>query len=349
MNLTPKMNRSFVALKFCAAAALLLASVLPVQADAMSDLTARVAKLENLAAVQQNTITNQQVNIATLQNSSIAYQNAITSLINSVNYIKAHPTPGPAGPAGAAGALTPAQLAIFNLMSVSNKDLTITGNLHIVNGLGATNGHPDTPTNTGPLTVNGLGNLIIGYNLERGIEIGGSAPNTRAGSHNLILGDCQSYGGVGGIVSGYYNTVLGYSTSTLGGQYNMAQGVLSAITAGEHNTAAGLASSVSGGFLNSALADGSAIIAGRANETNGKNSSITGGAYNTTYGFSSTIGGGFYNRVLGYGSTVSGGDTNWEYGLASVISGGKGISNLAEYHWSAGGVYNSNGTGKFKF
>src|SRR5262249_57163077 len=52
-------------------------------------------------------------------------------------------------------------------------DITISGaNLHIVNGLGATN------------TVNGLGNLIVGYNEHRFP----ASFNIRTGSHNVIVG-----------------------------------------------------------------------------------------------------------------------------------------------------------------
>jgi hypothetical protein len=305
--MTLEMNRSLATLKFCAAAAALLtAGIAPVHADAISDLSAQVTALQasvntlkNTSATQQTaiatlqyTVTNQQVNIATLQNSSIAYQNAITSLISNINYIKTHPTPGSAGPQGVAGpigpvgpigatgatgmtgaigALTPAQLAILNLMSINNKDLTITGNLHIINGLGATNGLPNTPENTSSQISNGLGNLIIGYNQMR------SNVNVRTGSHNLILGDYQSYSSVGGIVAGWYNSLTGQNSSVLGGLYNTGFGMFSTVNGGKANYAYGVASTVGGGYSNEADGACSAISGGEGNWEAGDMSVISGG------------------------------------------------------------------------
>jgi hypothetical protein len=68
--------------------------------------------------------------------------------------------------------------------SASN-ELTITGaNLRIVNGLGATG------------TTNGLGNLIVGYNEPRTHPPG--IPNTRTGSHNVVVGMAHNFSSFGG-------------------------------------------------------------------------------------------------------------------------------------------------------
>src|SRR5215831_3661523 len=71
-------------------------------------------------------------------------------------------------------------------------DITISGaNLHIVNGLGATN------------TRNGLGNLIVGYNEHRqpiGLFCGLPSPNTRTGSHNVVVGEQLNFSSFGGLV-----------------------------------------------------------------------------------------------------------------------------------------------------
>ena len=51
--------------------------------------------------------------------------------------------------------------------------VVLTGaNLHIRNGLGATSGNPGSPfgAEPGPMAVNGLGNLIIGYNESRSFQ-----------------------------------------------------------------------------------------------------------------------------------------------------------------------------------
>ena len=63
-------------------------------------------------------------------------------------------------------------------------DVTFTGNLYIVNGLGSTT------------TTNASGNLIVGYN-----ETGNLHGDARTGSHNIVVGAQQSfssYGGAGG-------------------------------------------------------------------------------------------------------------------------------------------------------
>jgi len=84
--------------------------------------------------------------------------------------------------------------ALKNLLadvSRNGNDIYIDGaNLHIRDGSGDTAGQ-----------VNGLGNLIIGYN-----EIIGSGDN-RTGSHNLILGSRNNYGSYGGLVAGYNDTI----------------------------------------------------------------------------------------------------------------------------------------------
>ena len=107
------------------------------------------------------------------------------------------------------------QLLLQHFSRVGN-DIAINGaNLWITNGLGTT------------AVVNGLGNLIIGYNESRT-----PAPDVRNGSHNLVVGDKHNYGSYGGILAGYTNSVLA---------------PYAAVSGGENNTASGLNSSVSGG------------------------------------------------------------------------------------------------------
>ncbi len=66
-------------------------------------------------------------------------------------------------------------------------DVTITGaNLRIVNGLGATD------------TVNGLGNLIVGYNEPRG-----TGEDRRTGSHNVVVGEENNFISFGGLIVGF--------------------------------------------------------------------------------------------------------------------------------------------------
>ena len=113
--------------------------------------------------------------------------------------------------------------------------------------------------------VDGLGNLIIGYN-----EIGDEAglfypPPVRKGSHNLIVGSGHAYSSSGGFVAGYRNTI-GNSFST--------------VTGGFLNVANGEYSSVSGGLLNVAGGEFSAVSGGMQNDTPSFASSVAGGSYN---------------------------------------------------------------------
>jgi hypothetical protein len=99
-------------------------------------------------------------------------------------------------------------------------------NLHIENGLGATNGRPDDIFQGVDPITNGKGNLIVGY--DEGAAFGG-----RTGSHNLVVGAWNSYTSAGGLVAGWFNGI--------GAPY-------ATVTGGVLNGAVGSASSVSGGF-----------------------------------------------------------------------------------------------------
>jgi uncharacterized coiled-coil protein SlyX len=113
--------------------------------------------------------------------------------------------------------------------------------------------------------VDGLGNLIIGYN-----EIGDDAglfypPPVRSGSHNLIVGSGHSYTSAGGFVAGYRNAIGNSFSAVTGGFLNVADG--------EYST-------VSGGLLNIAGGEFSAVSGGMQNDTAGFASSVAGGTYN---------------------------------------------------------------------
>src|SRR4030095_11742686 len=103
-------------------------------------------------------------------------------------------------------------------------DITISGaNLNIVNGLGATN------------TVNGLGNLIVGYQEHRLPP----AINTRTGSHNVIVGRQHNFSSFGGLVVGQVNEISGVWASVSGGLGNTATGPNASVSGGVGNTASG--------------------------------------------------------------------------------------------------------------
>lgn len=133
----------------------------------------------------------------------------------------------------------------------TKKTLRIEGvNLQVVNGEGTTTG-----------SLDGLGNLIVGYNELRGVD------DNRSGSHNIVVGMQHNYTRAGGLLSGnkntlsgdfasvsggYSNTASGYHSSVSGGANNEAYGERASVSGGQSNSASGLRASVSGGFARTA-------------------------------------------------------------------------------------------------
>jgi hypothetical protein len=89
-------------------------------------------------------------------------------------------------------------------------------NLQVINGSGTES------------TLNGMGNLILGYD---------PSPGTQTGSHNVLLGGLtNSYTSYGGIVGGGHdNRITAPYASILSGGQNTASGFASAITGGYFN------------------------------------------------------------------------------------------------------------------
>lgn len=130
-------------------------------------------------------------------------------------------------------------------------------NLQVINGIDQT-------------TPNGLGNLMVGYNLEVGASAGRTptpscsdgqyadqvtceansetwSNNQRTGSHNLIVGSHHGYSATGGVVFGSQNAINRVGAVVTGGFLNLARGRYSSVSGGQANTASGSRSSVSGG------------------------------------------------------------------------------------------------------
>jgi hypothetical protein len=200
------------------------------------------------------------------------------------------------------------------LASVSTEnggdDVVFTGvNVHVRSGSGATDG-----------TINGLGNLIVGYNEAR------SSGSDKTGSHNLVVGRDHNYTSYGGLVAGYKNTVSGSYSSVSGGYNNTASHDYSSVSGGYGNTANGDWSSVSGGYWNTA---------------SGLSSSVSGGEFNEASGYHSSISGGSENTASGDSSSVSGGTWNTASGSYSSVSGGYNRSVAGQYNWGAGTLFQS--------
>ncbi len=164
-------------------------------------------------------------------------------------------------------------------------------NVHIRDGLGSTSGFDGTTTH-----VNGLGNLIIGYDEPR------SSGSDKSGSHNLVVGTYNNYTSYGGLVVGLDNTISGTYASVCGGHDNTASGSSTSVSGGYRNTASNLYASVSGGRFNTASGYFSSISGGYTNTASQQDTSVLGGHDNNAYGTGSSITGGSYvNNNNNYG------------------------------------------------
>lgn len=253
--------------------------------------------------------------------------------------------------------------------SRNGNDIYIDGaNLHVLNGTDSTDGG-----------INGLGNLIVGYNKERG------SGDDRTGSHNIVVGMEQNYNSFGSLVAGRRNTVTGEFSSVTGGRYNTASGSYASISGGGHNKASGDWSSVSAGQNNKASGDYSfvggggdyssingneafshysailggmdniagdnsnpndhgigiqaAVSGGIKNNAIGDNSSVSGGYGNTASGYNSSVSGGWQNVATGHQSSVSGGYFNTASGDESSVSGGLNRTVVGEHDWQGGSLW----------
>ncbi len=182
-------------------------------------------------------------------------------------------------------------------------------NVHVRSGSGATDG-----------TLNGLGNLLVGYNERLGGE-------DRSGSHNFVVGREHTYSSFGGFVAGRRNAVTAQDSSVSGGK---------------DNTASGDESSVSGGIGNEASGDRSSVSGGVSNDASGKYSTVSGGSGSETTGGVSSVSGGDRNTASGRYSSVSGGRNNAAGGSYSSVSGGNGRRAFGDGDWVAGALWQDN-------
>jgi hypothetical protein len=209
-------------------------------------------------------------------------------------------------------------------------DIYIEGaNLHILDGSYNTEG-----------SVNGLGNLIVGYNESR-VPDGGT--DIRFGSHNIVVGKRLNYASYGGLVVGYDNTISAAWASVSGGVHNTASDYAASVSGGRNNKASGDYSSVSGGQNNTASTNYTSVSGGMNNSASGPWASVSGGGGplesdgNIAFGHYSSILGGwrniagdptFLSSYVGEQSVVSAGSSNVASGDRSAVSGG--YDNIAD-------------------
>ena len=183
-------------------------------------------------------------------------------------------------------------------------------NVYIRSGSGRTDGE-----------VNGLGNLIIGYNETSSVNI------KRTGSHNVVIGPEHAYTSFGGLVAGRENTISAPYASVTGGRLN---------------TASGFAASVSGGSVNTASKDFTSVSGGKSNEAKGLNASVSGGTSNTAQGDFASVTGGSDNAADGFAASISGDSGNRANGNYTSISGGKRRDAIEQDNWRAGNLLEKN-------
>lgn len=222
-------------------------------------------------------------------------------------------------------------------------------NVQIVNGGGTTS------------TDNGTGNLVLGYD---------ESPGTQTGSHNLVLGEKQTYSGYADIIGGFgnsdtssYGAVFGQTNKAsagyalLGGASNSVSASAGTATGGFGNKVATADSAISGGCGNLVgpgtapdenvcfdtaghNGDFASITGGKRNTATGMEASVSGGDTNLASGWTSVVAAGAENSATSTGTSVSGGDLNTARGLDASVAGG--FSNLAAGSNSAvvAGEYN---------
>jgi hypothetical protein len=146
-------------------------------------------------------------------------------------------------------------------------------NVQIVNGEGKT------------ASVNGAGNLVIGYDEN-------AAKHAQTGSHDLILGEEQTFSSYAGIDAGFENTISAAFASITGGGENSAIFREASVTGGFKNVAESENATVSGGYLNTADSKYATVSGGRANMASNENAVVSGGFKNTASGVDSSVFGG---------------------------------------------------------
>jgi len=285
---------------------------------AVNDNNARLDAIEALLVSMQNTITAQEAEINQLKLDLAVVEN--NSVLTLDGYLS---------------------LTTFNGFDTAE----FTGiNLQVNDGSDDTEGD-----------VNGLGNVIVGYNEqltgttfcsdpqyieanECFFNLGVWQSNITTGSHNLILGSNNSYTSYGGVVAGAGNVINNKFSSVLGGAESVANGIYSIIsggsdhiTLGDYNNISGgrrhittgKYSNVNGGIENKASEDYSSVSGGAGNEANANSSYVSGGAANQANAVWSSVSGGKGNIVNGIGGSISGGQNNEANGVYSSVSGGR--------------------------
>ena len=189
---------------------------------------------------------------------------------------------------------------ILQPVVISGNRMVVNGaNLQIVSGAGQ--------------TANGLGNLIIGANLQNGTNT-----LTRTGSHNIVMGRANEYKSLNGFVNGESNQITDRFATVLSGSYNKAEGVSTLIGTGSFNRAGWSYSTVLTGISNNAGASRAVIGTGNQNQ-------ISGGSGNAVLTATQCFTNGYQNVIVtGFNAAFNA--TNYRSVMASRFQGYNGES-----------------------
>jgi hypothetical protein len=203
---------------------------------AVNDNHARISALETDVGALGNGMNTNTTNITQLQNQIADLQAIVNSQETRIAQLEAS--------LPSAATLEFIE-SLAEVMAVQSNNVVFSGvNVHVRNGQGSTT------------TVNGLGNLIVGYDETR------ATGNDKSGSHNIVLGRRNNYTQYGGLVAGSMNEISAPFATVTGGSSNIASGGGSSVSGGSNNTAEGDSSSVSGGFGNTASGANSSVSGG---------------------------------------------------------------------------------------
>jgi len=168
--------------------------------------------------------------------------------------------------------------------------------------------------------VNGLGNLIVGYNPTR------VSGNIRTGSHNLVFGNYANYSSTYGIVGGEFNDLLAPRSVIMSGQYNAVTGT-------------DIFQAILTGIRNKVSSNSGAIVTGNDNSvTSSVRSILLSGSYNAvTGGYDSAIVSGESARVENSvrGAILTGYKTKISGATNAAIGTGQHLTLTSNNSWDA--------------
>ena len=185
-----------------------------------------------------------------------------------------------------------------SVVSEKGKFLSRVGNTIFVTGANLQVRHSTNPT----AAVNGVGNVILGYNEVMDAEF-------RGGSNNRIIGPGHEWKASSNLIAGYQNSAYGNYNAVLSGMGNTAWYDQNVIVTGTQNRTLGNRGFILSGYEGSVW-DMSLTLTGSMSESHGSGTVVLTGIRNYANGSQSVL-------LTGYDSTVRGLGTSNGVGLDS--------------------------------